>query len=95
MLIKRDGLTASAPPGLAEAPDNPNAQRPAAGDRSPERFIRVGEVQGLVPVSRTTLYQWIKDGYFPKPVPLGGGRVAWLLSEVHTWMATRVAERQT
>ena len=35
-------------------------------------------------------YQHIKDGVFPKPVPLGPRAVGWLESDVSDWIATRV-----
>jgi prophage regulatory protein len=37
-----------------------------------------------------TIYQYIKDGVFPKPVPLGPCAVGWLESDVSEWIAGRV-----
>lgn len=39
-------------------------------------------------LSRSTLYAYIARGLFPKQRHLGPRRVAWLASEVLTWMAT-------
>ncbi|MEN3813536.1 AlpA family phage regulatory protein, partial [Chromobacterium piscinae] len=33
-------------------------------------------------------------GSFPAPVSLGGKSVAWLSSEIDSWMAGRIAARQ-
>jgi len=41
-------------------------------------------------LSRGTIYQYIKDGVFPKPVPLGPRVVGWLESDVSEWIAARV-----
>jgi len=41
-------------------------------------------------LSRSTIYQYIKDGVFPKPVPLGPRAVGWLESDVSEWIAGRV-----
>ncbi|MCE4373865.1 AlpA family phage regulatory protein [Xanthomonas hortorum pv. hederae] len=43
-------------------------------------------------MSQTTIYDRIKKGTFPKPVPLGT-LVAWLESEIDAWIAARVADR--
>jgi predicted DNA-binding transcriptional regulator AlpA len=53
------------------------------------------QVMELVGVgSYSTLYEWMKNGDFPRPVELGpqGGRstlIAWFAYEVHNWIATR------
>jgi len=95
MLIKRDGQTISAPPDLSEVLARAATAAPVSASGEGERFVRIDEVQSMVGVSRTTLYEWMRatPPRFPKPVPLGGSRVAWLLSEVRAWMAARIAER--
>jgi prophage regulatory protein len=40
-------------------------------------------------LSRSTLYAYVARDLFPKQRHLGPRRVAWLASEVLTWMATR------
>lgn len=51
------------------------------------------------PVSRATLYRWVAEGKFPKPIDIGGnGRTtAWIASEVEAWVSERVeaSGRQT
>jgi predicted DNA-binding transcriptional regulator AlpA len=44
---------------------------------------------GLLPVSRATLWRWIKDGKFPQPFKLGENCTVWDASEVDAWLATR------
>lgn len=61
----------------------------------PVRFIRLPEVLHLTGVSRSTLYDLIKRGDFPGSVSLGGKSVAWLSSEIETWMAERLAARHS
>jgi len=36
------------------------------------------------------IYQLIKDGVFPKPVPLGPRAVGWLELDVSKWIVARV-----
>ena len=37
-----------------------------------------------------TIYQYIKDGAFPKPVRLGPRAVGWLEADVSDWITTGV-----
>ena len=53
-------------------------------------ILRLPQVEQRTGLSRSTLYQYMKDGYFPKPVPLGPRAVGWLESDVSDWIATRV-----
>lgn len=53
-------------------------------------FLRRRQVETRTGLSRSTIYQYVKDGVFPKPVPLGPRAVGWLESEVNEWIAERV-----
>ena len=43
--------------------------------------------------SRMHIYRLMKSGEFPKTVPVGKNRVAWLESELDAWIESRVAQR--
>jgi prophage regulatory protein len=58
-----------------------------------ERLITRHELRQMVPYTPQHILRLEKDGKFPRRVQLGANRVAWLLSEVEAWVATRVAER--
>jgi prophage regulatory protein len=49
------------------------------------RFIRLNEVMAICGKSRSSVYDAIKKGRFPKPVKLHGRSSAWLKSEVQQW----------
>lgn len=53
-------------------------------------LLRRPQVQQRTGLSRSTLYQYIKDGDFPAPIPLGTRAVAWLESDVSAWITARV-----
>ena len=53
-------------------------------------FLRRRQVQTRTGLSRSTIYQYIKDGVYPKTVPLGPRAVGWLESDVTEWIAARV-----
>lgn len=57
------------------------------------RLIRLNEVIDSTGLSRSTLYRFISEGIFPKPVPLGDRSVGWVDSEVHDWILARIEER--
>ncbi|MEE4538094.1 MAG: AlpA family transcriptional regulator [Erythrobacter sp.] len=55
------------------------------------RLIRLPEVQHRVGLGRSTIYRWMSEGKFPRPVQLGGYAVAWSEEEIETWIAKRLA----
>lgn len=54
-----------------------------------ERFLRCPEVMERTGLSRTALYLAVQQGRFPRPVRIGLKAVAWRLSDVLAWMASR------
>lgn len=56
-------------------------------------LIRRREVERLTALSRSRIYDLMKQGAFPKPVVLGAMSVAWLEIEIREWVATRIANR--
>lgn len=51
------------------------------------------EVISRVCFSRTHIYRKIADGSFPRQVPLGGHKVAFLEREVEQWIISRLQAR--
>jgi len=47
------------------------------------------ELENLFKVSPATIYRWIKEGNFPKPVRLGANMVRWKASDIEAWMTDR------
>nr|BDD47124.1 transcriptional regulator [Saccharospirillaceae bacterium] len=62
-------------------------------DPVPERLMRVREVCAATGLSHSVLYDRMKNGEFPKSIPLGGRAVAWSSVEVNAWIQQRIAER--
>ena len=58
------------------------------------RLITKAELRTLVPYTPQHILRMEKQGRFPRRVQLGPNRVAWLLTEIETWIAARVAERE-
>ncbi|MFJ3684146.1 helix-turn-helix transcriptional regulator [Pseudomonas sp. NPDC090208] len=57
------------------------------------RIIRLKEVIDSTGLARSTIYKYIAENTFPKPVSLGDRCVGWVDSEVHDWILARVEER--
>jgi prophage regulatory protein len=55
-----------------------------------QRFLRLADVRDRVPYSRSTIYQLIAQGKFPKPISLGARAVAWLESDIDAWIEARI-----
>lgn len=60
-----------------------------------EKFLSLDDVLERTALAKSTLYQRIRAGDFPKPVPLGGRAKRWIASEIDQWIADRIANRDT
>ena len=56
-----------------------------------DRILRRTEVEAKIGLSRSTIYQAMADGEFPKPIRIGKRAVGWPLSVIEGWLASRVA----
>ncbi len=59
-----------------------------------ERIMRRPAVEAQTGLSRSTLYDQMRAGKFPRPVPLGDKAVGWLESDIAKWIEERVAARE-
>jgi prophage regulatory protein len=71
-------------------PSTTGAHTHEHGTTSTPVILRRPQVEARTGLSRSTLYQYIQDGLFPRPVSLGARAVGWLESEVTAWIAARV-----
>ncbi len=58
-----------------------------------EKLLSVNQVLEYVPKSRTTIWRWVRQGYFPKPIPIGTTGKAWVQSEVEEWLQDQKEQR--
>ena len=62
----------------------------------PVILLRRPAVSARTGLSRSSIYQAILDGTFPKPVKLGPKSVAWPSNEIDAWIQARIdASRAT
>jgi prophage regulatory protein len=50
--------------------------------RMPEKILRLPNVLDRTGLSRSTVYQRVTEGRFPRPVSLGARAVGWVETEV-------------
>ena len=57
-------------------------------------LVSLNEAAKLTSLSRTAIFKLRAQGKFPKAVPLGEKRVAFVRDELAAWVAQRIAERE-
>ncbi|MER9270493.1 AlpA family phage regulatory protein [Mesorhizobium sp. M0643] len=57
------------------------------------QILPIREVCRRVGISRTTVWQLIRDGKFPRLVQITPKRKGFVASEVDAWISARIAER--
>ena len=55
-------------------------------------ILRLPQVKALTGLSRSTIYNHIDQGTFPKQISLGARAVGWIDREIHQWVAARIAQ---
>jgi prophage regulatory protein len=54
-------------------------------------LIRLPDVISRCAISRSAMYQMIKDGAFPAPIRVQRRAVAWVETEINGWIEQRIA----
>jgi prophage regulatory protein len=60
-----------------------------------QTILRRPDVERATGLPRSTIYQRMAEGTFPKPVSLGGRSVGWIEAEIADWQNRRQAERDS
>lgn len=58
-----------------------------------DKILRRKQVESTFGLPRSTIYDLMNKGKFPKPISIGPRSVGWLLSELVTWRNEQVAKR--
>lgn len=58
-------------------------------------FLRIDAVKRVTGMATSSIYEEMAKGKFPKQVPLGPNRVAWIEDEILEWQQGRIAERDS
>lgn len=57
------------------------------------RLLKLKDVMFLTGLGRSTVYKYIAEGNFPRPVSLGERNVAWVESEINDWILLKIRMR--
>jgi prophage regulatory protein len=58
-------------------------------------ILRLPAVKARTGLSRTTIYNRVNNGSFPKPIKIGVRAIGWLESNIDEWVAHQVEQSQT
>lgn len=58
-----------------------------------ERFLRLNEVMEKTGLKRSTIYNQMNKGEFPKSISITANSVAWLESEINSWIEEKINQR--
>ena len=58
-------------------------------------ILRLPTLKTRVGLSRSTIYQGVADGSFPRPISLGARAVGWLESDIDEWISRKIAASRT
>ena len=56
----------------------------------PRKILRLPVVLDRTGLSRSTVYQRVTEGRFPRPVSLGPRAVGWIETEVEEWITGQI-----
>ena len=51
-----------------------------------EKYLRINEVVEMLSVGKSTVWAWVKESKFPKPIKLSEYVTVWKLSEIEEWV---------
>jgi len=61
--------------------------------QKPVTLLRLPAVLARVGLTKSPLYAAIKVGNFPAPVQISNNAVAWIESEIDSWIASKISSR--
>ncbi|WP_281951896.1 helix-turn-helix transcriptional regulator [Nitrosophilus kaiyonis] len=51
-----------------------------------DKLITIKEVSSLIGMKKPTIYKYIRDGKFPKPIKIGVRASRWSFNDVMNWI---------
>ncbi|MBD3652364.1 AlpA family transcriptional regulator [Kangiella sp.] len=55
-------------------------------------ILRLNEVIVKTKLSRSTIYRFVNEGTFPKPISLGARAVGWSEQQINEWIEQKIQE---
>ena len=54
-----------------------------------QSILRIADVAGITKISRSTIYEMVNGGVFPRPRKIGKRAVGWLATDIQHWIESR------
>jgi prophage regulatory protein len=67
---------------------------PAPASERSVAILRRKTVEEITGLSRSLIYEGIKDGTFPAPIKLTANTVGWLSHEIQAWIQDKIDRRK-
>jgi prophage regulatory protein len=58
-----------------------------------DTILRLPEVKARTGLAKSTVFLYVKQGIFPRPIELGPNAIGWVESEIQDWIDARKAKR--
>jgi prophage regulatory protein len=58
------------------------------------QVLRLPAVKAKTGKGHSSIYEDMREGTFPRPVPLGGNAVGWIEEEIDEWIRGRIEQRE-
>lgn len=58
-------------------------------------YSRMAQILPFLPIAKSTIESWVKQGKFPKPIKLSSTVTAWRNSDIHDWLDSLATGQQT
>jgi prophage regulatory protein len=58
------------------------------------KVLRLPKLEAKIGFKHSTIYKWMNEEGFPRPIPLGQKAVGWLEHEVDAWLEAQAAKRK-
>ena len=59
-----------------------------------EKYLRINEVVEMLSVGKSTVWAWVKECKFPKPIKLSEYVTVWKLSDIEEWVQQKEINNQ-
>lgn len=66
--------------------------QPLEAAQNPAALLRMQTVEVLTGISRKTLYRWLADGRFVKPIRVGSRCLRWRAGDLQAWLEAEAAK---
>lgn len=53
-------------------------------------FLKITEVMKMTGLAKSTVWLWVKEGKFPKPIKLSPRITVWEEEKIELWMKTKL-----